>query len=110
FEMAGDAVAWLWSQVKQFLPGMDGFNTDLDLTRAIAVAVAGALLLVGVAVAAWAAPFAAAALAVAGLLLAAEDLYTFFSGEGESVIGGWVEQFKTAFPELSALLGEVIGL
>lgn len=110
FEMAGDAVAWLWSQVKQFLPDVDGLNEGLDLTRVIAITVAGALLLVAVAVAAWAAPFLAGALAVAGLLLALEDLYTFITGAGESVIGDWVNQFKTAFPELAALIGEVVSL
>lgn len=107
FDMAGDAVKWLFDQIKPLLPEIDGLSEGLDLTGTIAVAVAGALLLVGLAVGAWAAPFVASAAAVAALLLVLEDLYNFVSGDGESLIGDWAKQFQETFPELSALVKDV---
>lgn len=107
FQLVADAVKALWSVVQRILGPFTGFTKTLDATRAIAVAVAIALGGMAIAVAAWLAPFAAAAAAVAAFVLVLEDLYTYFTG-GESVIGDWVKAFQQAYPNISAVLGKIV--
>lgn len=109
FEMVGDGVSWVVDQVRGLLPDLDALTEGLDVTRVIAVAVAGALTLIAGALIYAAAPLVAAGAAVAAFLILLEDLYTWLIG-GESVIGGWADQFAKAFPEIAALIGEVVDL
>jgi len=109
FEMVGKAISYVWDTVKSFLPSIEGLNEDFDATQAIAVAVALAIGAAGIAAAVAAAPFIAIAAVIAALVVIIEDLYAAFTG-GESVIGGWVESFTTAYPEIASVIKGIIEL
>lgn len=103
FEMIGDAVGTAWRWLQRFLPAGEQLNKTLDATQAIAIAVALAMASVAVAVLAATWPTLAVTAAIAALVLVVEDLYAWLN-DGESIIGGWVQSFKDAYPELAEAL------
>lgn len=109
FRMVGDALAWAYGKFVQFLGPMGDAFKGLDATRAIAVLVAGALVSLAVSAAVAAAPFLLTAAAVAAVVVAVEDLYVAIQG-GDSVIGGWVESFSAAYPNIARVLGALATL
>lgn len=109
FGIVGDGAKWVLDKVRALLPDVGKLTDGLDATQLIGVAVAAALTLIAGALAVAAAPFILVAAKVALFALVLEDLYTALNG-GESVIGGWVDQFAQAFPEIAALIGEVSDL
>lgn len=109
FEMIGDAISYVYGLVVSFIGPMDGLIDGLDATQAIAILVAGALAAVAVSVIAATWPFIAAAAAIGAVVLIVDDLYSALNG-GDSIIGGWVESFTTAYPEISGVLGSILDL
>lgn len=101
FEMFADAVSYLYQQFIKLTGPLDSILGPLDATQAIAIAVAIAFGALAVAVIAATWPFIAAAVAIAGVVLVLDDLYSAFTG-GDSIIGGWVNQFAEAFPAITA--------
>lgn len=100
FEMFGDAVSYVWEQVTKLTGPLDSILGPLDATQAIAITVAVAMGALAVAVIAATWPFILAAAAIAGVVLVLDDLYSAFTG-GDSIIGGWVNQFAEAFPAIT---------
>lgn len=109
FSMFGDAVSYVFGLVTSFLGPIDGLITGLDATQAIALTVAIALIAVAASVIAATWPFLAIAAAIGAVILILDDLYSAFTG-GDSIIGGWVDQFSSAFPEISGAIGALLEL
>jgi hypothetical protein len=109
FSMFGDAVGYVYGLIVSFLGPIDSMISGLDATQAIAVTVAIALGAVAVAVVAATWPFIAIAAAIGAVILILDDLYSAFTG-GDSIIGGWVSQFRAAFPEISGAIGSLLEL
>lgn len=103
FGIAWDVMSRVVETIGDMVDGLFPLNSDLDATHAIAIAVAGVLLSLVAAAAAAAAPFLAMAAGATAVVLVLEDLWTFFEG-GDSVIGGFVDQFENRFPALFDLL------
>lgn len=99
FGLLGDAISFLLSLLPEF-------QGELDATKVIAVAVAGAVGILAANMLIAAAPFIAIGLAIAGVILILEDLWTAFQG-GESIIGGFIDDFGERFPALAQELGLV---
>lgn len=108
FEMFGDAVSYLYEQVTNLTGPLDSIIGPLDATQAIAITVAVAFGALAIAVIAATWPFILAAAAIAGVVLVLDDLYSAFTG-GDSVIGGWVNQFAEAFPAITAGFKSLVG-
>lgn len=106
FEMFGKAIGFLYDQVVKLIGPMDELSGPLDATQAIAITVAAAFALLAVSVIAATWPFIVAAVAIAAVILVLDDLYSAFTG-GESIIGGWVDQFAEAFPAITAGLKQI---
>lgn len=109
FDLAGDAVSWVWSQVESFIGPVGDLVSGLDATQAIAVAVALALGAVAVSTLAAIWPVLAIAAAIAALVVVFEDIYAAIKGQ-DSVIGGWVDSFKNSFPAISGVLSDIIDM
>jgi len=103
FELFSDAISKAWDFIKSFLPDLDKFSGDLDATKAIAVLVAGGLASMAAQAALIAAPFVAAAIGIAGLVLVMEDIWAYFRG-GDSIIGKFVDAFTERFPNISRVV------
>lgn len=100
FDMFADVLGYLYDQVVKLIGPLDSVIGPLDATQAIAIAVALAFGALAVAVVAATWPFILAAAAIAGVVLVLDDLYSAFTG-GDSIIGGWVNQFAEAFPTIT---------
>lgn len=109
FDLAGDAVSWLWAQVEGLVGPVGEMVSGLDATQAIAVAVALALGAVAVSVLAATWPVIAIAAAIAAVVVVFEDLYAAIQGQ-DSVIGGWVDSFKASYPAISGVLESILGI
>lgn len=109
FEMAGDAIEYVYDAIVKLIGPLDGFTEDLDLTQAIALTVAAAMAALAVATLAATWPFLLIGAAIAGVIVIVDDLYSAFTG-GESVIGDWFDQFKSAFPEITSGLEKILGM
>lgn len=109
FSMIGDGISFVLAQVQMLTGPVDGLLAGLDATQAIAILVAGALAALAVSAVAAALPFIAIAAAIAVVVLILDDLYSAFNG-GESIIGGWVDQFQSAFPGISGAIGELLDM
>lgn len=101
FEMFGDAVSYLYAQVVNLIGPLDSVLGPLDATQAIALTVAIAMGALAVATIAATWPFIAIAAAIGAVILVIDDIYSAMTG-GESVIGGWANQFAEAFPAITA--------
>lgn len=106
FGIVADGVGLLVAGIKKLIGPVEFLNRHFDATQLIAVAVAGALVALVAAAAYAAAPFLAIAAAVGAVVLVVEDLYTYFRG-GPSLIGGWVDAFKAAYPNLAQVIGSI---
>ena len=107
FRMFGAAVGYVYDQIISFIGPIDGLIEGLDATQAIAITVAIALGALAVATIAATWPYLLMAAAIGAIILVLDDLYSAFTG-GESVIGGWVESFMTAFPGITSGIGTII--
>lgn len=100
FEMFGDAVGAAYDYVKDLIGPVGDLFEGLDATNVIAVTVAATLGIIAAAAIYAAAPFIAMGAAIAGAVIAIEDLYQWLSG-GDSVIGGFVDAFAERFPNIA---------
>lgn len=107
FEMFSDAVSYLYKQFMNLIGPLDSLTENLDATQAIAITVAIAFAALAVAILAATWEFIAIGVAIAAVIVVLDDLYSAFTG-GESVIGGWFDQFKTAFPGITEGLGKIL--
>lgn len=109
FKMAGDAAAYVWAQVTKLIGPVEDLVGPLDATQAIAIATAVAIGALAVATVAATWPVIAIAAAIGAVVLVLDDLYSAFTG-GESIIGGWFNEFKEAFPAITAGFMSILGV
>ena len=109
FDMFGDAVSYVYEQVLALIGPIDQVLGPLDATQAIAIAVAIAMGALAVATLAATWPYLLMAVAIGAIIIVLDDLYSAFTG-GDSVIGGWVQQFQQAFPAITGAIGKLIDI
>lgn len=109
FSMFGDAVAYVYGLVMNFIGPVDSLAAGLDATQAIALTVAAALTAMAVAALASSWPFIAAAAAIAAIVLVVEDLYAALNGQ-PSLIGDWAKAFAEAYPGITGVLQAIYDL
>lgn len=109
FKMFGDAMAYAYGLLMDFLGPVDSLLAGLDATQAIAITVAAALTAMAVAALAASWPFIAAAAAIAAIVLVVEDLYAALNGQ-PSLIGDWAKAFAEAYPGITGVLQSIYDL
>ncbi|MNZ90088.1 hypothetical protein D3C78_1090420 [compost metagenome] len=109
FTMIGDAAGFLLDQAAALIGPLDGLAGGLDATQAIAITVAIAMTALAASVLAATWPILAIVTAIGAVVLILDDLYSAIQGQ-DSVIGGWVESFTSAFPAISGVISSIIDL